>query len=386
MPRCFYRNAQAEQCESEALEGLAYCDMHAQFENDVSSKLNHIIVAISDSRTQEKKDFWDKVSASATLISGLFVGLVGITATTLYNNRELDSQQADQIESIQVRRVEIVQKFFPHLVSSAESEKKGALLAIASLGDERLATDLAQNFGDGASIEALRRLANSNDIEIAARAEEVLTGTLLSDLLSKGSVRVIVRERRASGFGTGFFVSNEGHFITAGHVIPETAESEAVVEVYDGSRHTAELLLVDREHDIAVGIIKTGSSKISFETLDLSAVDLPLGTKLFSVGFRSANFDFGRVFNEGVLSSVNIQGDSWLLDIPSSAGASGSPISTSTGQIVGYVTGSVFRVIEGNRARAGVTMRPISSIKSLLREIPGIEITQTSAGDLGLKN
>ncbi|WP_299891551.1 serine protease, partial [uncultured Ruegeria sp.] len=239
-----------------------YCQLHQAFEEDQRGKQNHIISAISEiqSRTvAKKKDFWDKISASATLISGLLIGLIGIFATATYNNRELASQRADQEASIQVRRVEIVQKFFPHLVSREGREQKGALLSIASLGDGKLATELAQNFASAASVDALRQLAGSSDPKIARQATAALDATILADSLLASTVRITVSSVDEEGSptiydGTGFIVSSQGYVVTASHVVPDSNRKEISVSLKGESQNAIDghVIQIDRLRDVAL--------------------------------------------------------------------------------------------------------------------------------------
>ena len=75
---------------------LLYCDMHKDYEGNLSAKIDDIIRRARSqdaAKTGRKKDFWDKLSSSSTVISGLFVGLIGIIATATYNHRELENQR-----------------------------------------------------------------------------------------------------------------------------------------------------------------------------------------------------------------------------------------------------------------------------------------------------
>lgn len=223
MSKCFFYSSDGEQCENESLDKGLYCTQHNDFEKDTGQKVTHLVTAFTyaqKNRSEKKKDLWDKVSSSSTLISGLIVGLLGIFATTTYNNRELKSQKAEQLVTIKVQRVEIVQKFFLHLISAKESEKKGALLAIASIGDEKLATDLAKHFGGSASRDVLSQLASSASPVVAKEAQEALDANIIADKMKSIALRIIVRSTDDNGVqklvqGSAFLVSNSGCAVTA---------------------------------------------------------------------------------------------------------------------------------------------------------------------------
>ncbi len=231
MPRCFAHDPTGDRCRNEAAAGALYCPQHAGRAADPAQKSDDLMRAMARLEAP-KKDIWDRLGAISTLITGIFVGLVGIGATAIYNARQLDIAEAEQARTLQIRRVEIVQQFFPHLVADNDDEATGALLAIAALGDEKLAADLTEHFGGGASDQALARLAASASPEVAGRAAQVLDTRAIADRLRDQTVTLEIA-RGADGTtgttrATAFVVGPSGLAVTAAHVLtygggPDTA-------------------------------------------------------------------------------------------------------------------------------------------------------------------
>jgi hypothetical protein len=57
-----------------------------------------------------------------------------------------------------VAQIQTVEKFIPHLASGSENIKRGALIAIAALGNEELAVELATAFGGSGATAGLPAL------------------------------------------------------------------------------------------------------------------------------------------------------------------------------------------------------------------------------------
>ncbi|MEO0916961.1 MAG: serine protease [Pseudomonadota bacterium] len=347
-----------------------YCQLHQEFTNDLNSKLTHAMIAISELRTQsapKTKDFWDKVSASATLLSGLFVGLIGIFATATYNARELEAQRAEQAESIQVRRVEIVQKFFPHLVSAERIEQSGALLAIASLGDEKLATDLAKNFGTAASIDALSKLSASSDPSVARDASAALDSRLVAESVNSIalSIRVVAADENGPSVrqGSAFIVSTQGHAITAAHMFPEGADFEVSFSHDLQSPSTpAHLIQLDRLRDVA--LIRLKASPDTLPTpLEVRTGMPDVGEDVSSVGFLS-RAGIGSVFVRGQITSTQGPDGAWLADLSTGPGFSGAPVVDSQARLIGFVLGTRF---DTTGQSIGTLVRPIGELSDILK-------------------
>lgn len=85
-------------------------------------------------RTLEKlqrKGWWDRLP--------VVVGILGLLFTTLYQINEVLDRRAEQQRAEEARRLELMSKFFPHLISADPAAQRGAVLALHLLADSALA-------------------------------------------------------------------------------------------------------------------------------------------------------------------------------------------------------------------------------------------------------
>ena len=71
-------------------------------QNQTSAEVSEIkseLSGIKEKVNQRPKDFWDKLSAISTLLSGVLVTVIGLYATNLYNRRQREKEQALRAES-----------------------------------------------------------------------------------------------------------------------------------------------------------------------------------------------------------------------------------------------------------------------------------------------
>lgn len=134
-------------------------------ENHIQS-LNDRVLNLED-KEKPSKDLWDKFASISTFLSGVIVALIGIYATSVYNQRQLESQRIQKEREISILRVQTVEKFFGHLASEDHSIRRAALDSISALGDEELAARLAKHFGGESGAAVLASLSKSNDPVVA---------------------------------------------------------------------------------------------------------------------------------------------------------------------------------------------------------------------------
>jgi hypothetical protein len=118
----------------------------------------------SDSALRPKKDVWDRTMAVAPIISALIIASGGAWFTAIYNQQQLKLQEIQTIE-----------KFFPHLRTGDEKSKRAAILAISSLADAKLASNVAAIFASEGTVSALEQIAKhgeNGDRKIASGALE----------------------------------------------------------------------------------------------------------------------------------------------------------------------------------------------------------------------
>jgi S1-C subfamily serine protease len=167
-----------------------------------------------------------------------------------------------------------------------------------------------------------------------------------------------------SSYGTGFFLGERGNIITAGHSVRETVDQseppEAVVLVlwgYTNSRFRfcapAEVVREDWRTDLALLRLMPGPSKRPMPQSPasltvLSSSPAMLGDQVFFETFRrdeanKGRFEFERVHARVVRTEAVAPGGLeqrlLLLDAQAWPGASGSPVFSKTGEVIGIATG-----------------------------------------------
>jgi len=140
-------------------------------------------------------------------------------------------------------------------------------------------------------------------------------------------------------FGTGFFISNEGHLLTCYHVVKDGREIN--ITTFDGQNFSGQLIQSDPVNDIA--LLKVDAITQSLLLSDSSALVkgddvLTLGYPLIGIQGQDQKATFGRI------NSVSgIHGDIRLLqiDVPIQPGNSGGPLINKRGEVVGMVTSTL---------------------------------------------
>lgn len=203
----------------------------------------------------------------------------------------------------------------------------------------------------------------------------------------------------STGSGSGIIVDKKGNIVTNFHVI-EGARS-LVVTLYDGSRHSAELVGADPGSDLAVLKIKAREDKLEPILLGGSAT-LKVGQKVLAIGNP---FGLERTLTVGVVSSLGrtMRASNGRLmrgiiqtDAAINPGNSGGPLLDSSGRLIGVNT-AIFSTVEGS---IGIGFAiPVDTVKRVLPQllakgyvtrpwlgISGQSIDDEDAASLGLSS
>jgi tetratricopeptide (TPR) repeat protein len=130
-------------------------------QKDLQNKILEEIRTLQDLQKENKKDFWDVLAAVAPILAAVVIALGGTYFTWTYNQQQLKLQQIQTIE-----------KFIPHLLGD-EKSKRAAILAISSLGDDKLASRMASIFaspGTASALESIAKNTNSPDAAVVTNA------------------------------------------------------------------------------------------------------------------------------------------------------------------------------------------------------------------------
>lgn len=154
-------------------------------------------------------------------------------------------------------------------------------------------------------------------------------------LLAAFSICSCALSANAAGFGTGFFVSSNGHVITNAHVI--VGAHQVSVRTPDGAIDTAQVISVDRNNDLALLKIDRLSKGLHLKSTD----GLDKGAKVFTIGYPNPSLQgLEAKYTEGVVSSFSgIAGapNVMQISVPIQPGNSGGPLVDAKGSVVGVI-------------------------------------------------
>jgi len=146
------------------------------------------------------------------------------------------------------------------------------------------------------------------------------------------------QQPQSTSTGTGFVIDDDGHIVTASHVVD--GASSITVTFEDGARRTAKLLGQDDAIDVAV--LKIDSADLKLRPLTLaSSASLDVGDEVAAIGDP---FGYERSISTGIVSGVDrtieapngftvahaIQTDAAL-----NPGNSGGPLLNAAGEVIG---------------------------------------------------
>lgn len=135
--------------------------------------------------------------------------------------------------------------------------------------------------------------------------------------------------------GTGFFISSDGYFVTAHHVIGESKKIQVVV---GGETHAAEPIRADLMNDIA--LLRVNGDEFTALSVQPSR-SVKVGQSVFTVGFPNISIQGTEAkYTEGSINSLSgIADDPRLFQTSVSIqpGNSGGPLLNEHGDVVGIV-------------------------------------------------
>lgn len=135
-----------------------------------------------------------------------------------------------------------------------------------------------------------------------------------------------------AGHGSGVIISEEGHVITANHVVQGV--NKIKVKISEGIELDATLISSDVETDIA--LLKISGS--GFQPLPFDTSEQELGDEVITIG-TPAGIELGQSISRGMISGKRVIEDMLHLqvDIAVSPGNSGGPLINDKGEIIGIV-------------------------------------------------
>ena len=184
------------------------------------------------------------------------------------------------------------------------------------------------------------------------------------------------RDPRIKGFGSGFFISNDGLFVTAAHVVEGASEVRIFAQ---NGEYMARTLFADGSLDIAVLRVEGARGVGSLSVVPSGPVRT--GDAVFTLGFPQVQLQGAEAkFTDGSISSLSgIGGDPkfFQISVPVQPGNSGGPLVDASGNVVGIIV-SRLDEIETLLATGSLPQNVNYALKSsfvlpLLESLPGVQ-------------
>lgn len=195
-----------------------------------------------------------------------------------------------------------------------------------------------------------RALSLTADEEINIRIYRDAAPSVVNIVTSAVTYDFFYNPVPSTGSGSGVIADRRGHIITNYHVIDGAKSLE--VTLFDGSKHSAEVIGVDPGVDLAVIRIKAPASKLRPIEFGDSA-SLQIGQRAFAIG---SPFGLEKTLTVGIVSSLGrtMRASSGRLirgiiqtDAAINPGNSGGPLLDSSGKMVGVNT-AIFSPVKGS--------------------------------------
>lgn len=204
-------------------------------------------------------------------------------------------------------------------------------------------------------------------------------------------------EEEGAVSGSGIVASEDGYILTNAHVVSEaTADTEIIVEFFNGITYTAKIVGFDNETDVA--LIKIDAKGLKPATFGQAKGLKPCET-VYAVGNPGSELTF--TITSGIVSGLDREisfSDGTTLgmfqfDAPVNPGNSGGPVYDASGRVVGIVTAKYV-----NLTTEGISFAiPIESSLDIAAELKqngyvkgrpllGITVTAVTAGSINESN
>ena len=158
--------------------------------------------------------------------------------------------------------------------------------------------------------------------------------------MSGGTAKIIERTKPSSdepsGNGSGFFITDDGLFISNAHVVEDSTRIE--VRTAAGKKR-ATVLRVDKDKDLA--LLRVSLVKGSVSAVNVSTNSMSLGAQVFTIGYPLVEVQGSRPkFTDGNVSSVagiRDYPEQMQISVAVQPGNSGGPLADMNGDIVGVI-------------------------------------------------
>jgi len=160
--------------------------------------------------------------------------------------------------------------------------------------------------------------------------------------------------------GSGFFISQDGDFITNYHVVK--GAYSAVVKFHDDVEYKAEFVLAANEKKdlVKLAIRVPGGALKPGAWLEIDPAQPNIADKIIVIG---TPMGLGRTVSDGIISAVREIpdiGTAFQMTAPISRGSSGSPVIDMNGKVVGVAT---FQLVSGQNLNFAIPAENILAMK-----------------------
>lgn len=147
-----------------------------------------------------------------------------------------------------------------------------------------------------------------------------------------GKLASMLGTKTVRGHGSGFFVSDDGLFVTNDHVLGDVDAARVVL--HDGRHFEAvEILVRDRANDLVLAKVPTASQP----HVQLSEAPPEIGAPAYAIG-SPLGMDF--TLTQGIVSAMRADGDTKFIQMQTdiAPGSSGGPLFDEFGRVAGVAT------------------------------------------------
>lgn len=149
-----------------------------------------------------------------------------------------------------------------------------------------------------------------------------------------------------NGHGSGFFITEAGHILTNQHVVGDALNMRIITK---GKRHKliAEVLRVDKVHDVALLKIKDKPKSLKIKPLPIRTAKLGVSEDIYAIGTPADYKSLQDSVSKGIVSAHRIYKDDGIRlpfiqgDVQVHAGSSGGPLLDEYGNIAGMSVSGV---------------------------------------------
>ncbi len=192
-----------------------------------------------------------------------------------------------------------------------------------------------------------------------------------ADKIYQKCVDAVVIVSTSGGFGTGFFINEQGTVLTNYHVVETDVQTPWNVTVITKSGDRLPVIAIDpvlEEPNLDIAILTANPSRAT-PYLPLKPQGAVVGEEVVAIGHPNGDW-----WNQskGIISKISLQENPTLLqhDVAADEGNSGGPLINGKGQVVGVVTG--YKLMRSNEGwiklqQTGQRATKISAVIPVLR-------------------